>query len=114
MRFSKAPISKFGSYIGTGIPVFLGPPIGVCEVIRAVMRPLALGLRLAANILAGHVITSLVANCRSFSVSSLRFSFFIFGSVSFGLFLFEGAVCVIQSYVFILLLGVYIQEYPVN
>lgn len=113
MRFSKFPITKFGSYVGSGIPVMLGPPIGVCEIISTVMRPLALGLRLAANILAGHVITSLVANCLVFVTLLGGVSSLVFGAVSFGLFLFEGAVCVIQAYVFILLLRVYIQEYPV-
>lgn len=113
IRFRKSPITKFGSYIGTGIPISLGPPIGACEIIRTIMRPLALGLRLAANILAGHVITSLVANCLMYVVLSGRVSILIFGLISFGLFLFEGAVCAIQAYVFMLLLRVYIQEYPV-
>lgn len=90
----------------------LGPFIGVCEIIRAVIRPLALGLRLAANILAGHVITSLVANCLVYMALSARVGVLVFGAISFGLFLFEGAVCVIQAYVFILLLRVYVQEYP--
>ena len=67
MNFRKSPLVKFGWFIGTGVPIFLASPIGVCEVIRRVMRPVALGLRLAANMLAGHVITSLVANCSIFS-----------------------------------------------
>lgn len=113
IRFRKFPITKLGQYIGTGIPSVLGPPIGACEIIRTIMRPLALGLRLAANMLAGHVITSLVANCLIYVFLSGRVRMLIFGVISFGLFLFEGAVCVIQAYVFILLLRVYIQEYPV-
>lgn len=63
--------------------------------------------------LAGHVITSLVANCLIYVALSGGASILIFGLISFGLFLFEGAVCAIQAYVFILLLRVYIQEYPV-
>ena len=113
IRFSKYPVTKLGGYIGSGIPVVLGPPIGACEIIRTVIRPLALGLRLAANILAGHVITSLVANCLVYVFLSGSTRAFVFGVVSFGLFLFEGAVCIIQAYVFILLLRVYLQEYPI-
>lgn len=113
IRFRKFPVTKLGQYIGTGIPSVLGPPIGACEIIRTIIRPLALGLRLAANILAGHVITSLVANCLVYVFLTGSVRMFIFGAISFGLFLFEGAVCIIQAYVFILLLRVYIQEYPV-
>ena len=87
----------------------------MCEVVRGIMRPIALGLRLAANILAGHVITSLVANCSIFSLgSAMLVVFFIYFFFRVGLFLFEGAVCMIQAFVFTILLQIYIQESPLG
>lgn len=113
ITYRKKPIQKFGGYIGTGIPSGLGPIIGVCEVVRILVRPIALGLRLGANILAGHAILALITNCFRYgmiNLSALRsLAFFI---VSFGFFLFEAAVCIIQAYVFILLLRIYVSEYP--
>lgn len=113
MTFRKFPIMKLGSYIGTGIPSVLGPPIGACEVLRAIMRPLALGLRLGANMLAGHVILSLVTNRMRYGVLNGGVRVLVFIFISVGLFLFEGAVCVIQAYVFMLLLRIYVSEYSV-
>jgi F-type H+-transporting ATPase subunit a len=113
MTFRKYPIIKLGSYIGTGIPAALGPPIGACEVLSAIIRPLALGLRLGANILAGHVILSLVTNRMRYGIVNGGLRVIVFTLISFGLFLFEAAVCVIQAYVFILLLRIYVSEYSV-
>jgi F-type H+-transporting ATPase subunit a len=113
MTFRKYPIIKLGRYIGTGIPAALGPPIGACEVLRAIMRPLALGLRLGANMLAGHVILSLVTNRISYGILNGGARMVAFTFISFGLFLFEAAVCVIQAYVFMLLLRIYVSEYSV-
>lgn len=113
LNFSRLPLTKLSWFIGSGIPTFLAAPIGICEVIRGVMRPVALGLRLAANMLAGHVITSLVANCSIFRVNSMYFTIvIIFSGFCLGLFVFEAAVCVIQAFVFIMLLQIYIQETP--
>ena len=113
MTFRKLPVMKLGRYIGTGIPSVLGPPIGACEVLRAVIRPLALGLRLGANILAGHVILSLATNRMRYGILYGGVGVLAFTFVSFGLFLFEAAVCIIQAYVFMLLLRIYVSEYSV-
>jgi F-type H+-transporting ATPase subunit a len=113
MTYRKKPLRKFGRYIGTGIPAALGPIIGVCEVVRMLVRPVALGLRLGANMLAGHAILALVTNCFRYRIINLRaIRGSIFFIASFGFFLFEAAVCVIQAYVFILLLRIYVSEYP--
>lgn len=113
ITFRKYPVIKLGRYIGTGIPVVLGPFIGACEVLSALIRPLALGLRLGANMLAGHVIVSLVTNRLRYVILHGRVRVVVFMVISFGLFLFEAAVCIIQAYVFMLLLRIYVSEYSV-
>lgn len=112
LGFRKLPLVKLSRVIGSGIPLALRSSIGVCEVVRILMRPVALGLRLAANMLAGHVITSLVANCSMSSYNTLSLICFLFFSFSVLLFFFEAAVCVIQAFVFIMLLRIYILETP--
>ena len=107
------PAAKLGEYIRRRIPSSLAPAIGLCEVISGVIRPITLGLRLGANILAGHVITSLVLNSLVFLFTGGRFWVGVLLLISFGLYLFEIAVCLIQAYVFILLLRIYVQEFPV-
>jgi ATP synthase subunit 6 len=115
INFRKLPLVKIGWFIGTGVPVALASPIGVCEVIRMVMRPIALGLRLGANMLAGHVILSLVAGCTIFTWRSIIVLAFVVCFIfSFVLFLFEGFVCAIQAFVFAMLLRIYIGETPIG
>ena len=79
----------------------------IIELIRRVIRPLTLSVRLAANIVAGHLLIVLV---RSPIVSV---SWVILGLVFGGLFLLvvlELAVSVIQSYVFSTLMSLYVIE----
>ncbi len=112
-RGSMRPVAKLGEYVGTRIPVILAPPIGLCEVIRTLIRPVTLGLRLGANMLAGHVITSLVLNSLVFMFHAGGIGLGVLLIISVGLYLFEMAVCFIQAYVFVLLLRIYVQEFPV-
>jgi len=106
------PLAKMGEYVGTRIPYVLAPAIGLCEAIRGLIRPVTLGLRLGANMLAGHVITSLVLNSLVFLFIRWRDWVFILLFTSTGLYLFEIVVCFIQAYVFVLLLRIYVQEFP--
>ena len=85
----------------------LVPFIVLIEFIRGIMRPFTLGIRLAANIIAGHLLLVLISSPiyalnRSIIVAVLR-----------GLFLLrvlEIAVSLIQSYVFIRLGSLYARE----
>ena len=107
------PFAKVGEYVGTRIPLVLAPAIGICEVVRGLIRPVTLGLRLGANMLAGHVITSLVLNSLVSLFIGWRGWVVVLLLSSTGLYLFEIAVCFIQAYVFVLLLRIYAQEFPV-
>lgn len=110
--FSQKPLVKVGHLVGTKIPLLLGPPVGLCEIVRNLIRPLALRLRLAANMLAGHIITSLIGNCAACAISRRLIATIPASIVVVGFFLFETFVCFIQAYVFTLLLQIYVAEYP--
>ena len=90
-----------------GTPVPLMPLIVIIEIVRRLIRPITLSVRLAANIVAGHLLIALIRG----PISVLRF--FIFILVLSGLLLLtllELAVSFIQAYVFRTLISLYIIE----
>ena len=94
---------KLASLIGSGLPVFLAPVIGVIEVRSQFIRPVTLTLRLAANMMAGHIIIALLMGARI--GGRIFLIFFVMG-----IYLFEMVISVVQAYVFVLLLRIYVRE----
>ena len=90
-----------------GTPYVLIPFIVIIELIRNVIRPITLSVRLAANIVAGHLLIVLL----SAPVRLVSWPLFvvILGRLSL-LLLLELAVSFIQSYVFRTLISLYIIE----
>lgn len=83
------------------------PFIVLIETIRNVIRPGTLAIRLAANIIAGHLLLTLLGNTGpSLSTSIL----FILLSAQILLLILESAVAIIQSYVFAVLRTLYTRE----
>merc|ERR1712110_286465 len=91
-------LSRFLSHlVPSGTPGPLIPLIVLIELVRNFIRPITLSVRLAANIVAGHLLISLV-NSGSLNFSAL-------------LFFLEVAVAFIQGYVFRTLRIMYISEF---
>jgi len=81
--------------------------IVIVEVLSNFIRPLALTFRLTANIIAGHLLISLIGG----TLINLSFSFILLGSLIQSLLvIMELGVSVIQAYVFSTLLMLYISE----
>jgi len=79
----------------------------VIELIRSVIRPFTLAVRLAANIIAGHLLLDLCAGpllVRGYTEGSLFFVGLLLLSVL------ELGVAVIQAYVFTRLRSLYLGE----
>jgi len=93
--------------VPTGTPYVLMPFMVIIELIRRIIRPLTLSVRLAANMIAGHILMSLVRSPMA-SLGGLVFLSTFFGLLI--LIVLELAVSVIQSYVFRTLLSLYIIE----
>lgn len=92
-----------------GAPGALIPFLVLVETVSILIRPLTLTVRLVANISAGHIVLSLIANCLSgIRIAMGRLVFL----VRVGYNLFEVFVCFIQAYIFTLLLGLYAEEHP--
>jgi len=87
-------------------PIQLSTFIVLIETISNTIRPFTLSIRLIANIIAGHLLMSFL---RGLPESSPYLFYFTFLALIILLFL-EIAVAIIQRYVFITLISLYINE----
>lgn len=97
----------FAHLVPQGTPPLLIPFIVLIETIRNVIRPGTLAVRLSANIIAGHLLLTLLGNTGN-SLSTVLLSFLIITQLL--LLILEAAVAVIQSYVFTILSTLYSRE----
>lgn len=95
----------FSHLVPTGTPTILIPFIVLIETIRNIIRPGSLAVRLTANIIAGHLLISLLGGRLNNSVIISIFIILLIILITF-----EFAVALIQSYVFITLLTLYSRE----
>nr|AST23582.1 ATP synthase subunit 6 [Gobiosoma ginsburgi] len=104
------PTAALGHLLPEGTPVPLIPILIIIETISLFIRPLALGVRLTANLTAGHLLMHLFATA-TFVLLSLMPAVAGLAYIVFSLLtILEIAVAVIQAYVFVLLISLYLQE----
>nr|YP_002154496.1 ATP synthase F0 subunit 6 [Oryzias sarasinorum]BAG69199.1 ATPase subunit 6 [Oryzias sarasinorum] len=104
------PTHALGHLLPEGTPTLLIPVLIIIETISLFIRPLALGVRLTANLTAGHLLIQLIATA-AFVLFPMMPTVAIFTSLLLlFLTLLEVAVAMIQAYVFVLLLSLYLQE----
>lgn len=104
----------FRFFLPAGTPLYLAPVLVVIEVISYLFRPITLGVRIFANILAGHIMIKLFADfcvmlteglgLAGFGVSVLPLIMMI---VLYG---FECLIFLVQAYIFILITSLYIRD----
>nr|YP_009988597.1 ATP synthase F0 subunit 6 [Pharyngocirrus uchidai]QNM39908.1 ATP synthase F0 subunit 6 [Pharyngocirrus uchidai] len=98
-----------------GSPSVLNPFLACVEAISTLIRPLTLSLRLTANMTAGHVILTLISIYTVWGIMDLPiYSALLMVSISVFYTIFEMIVCLIQAYVFCLLLSLYADEHPTS
>jgi len=97
----------FAHLVPQGTPAPLISFMVCIETVSNIIRPLTLSVRLAANIIAGHLLLTLLGNqgpiVRSYVLPSLL-------AVQLMLLTLESAVAIIQAYVFIVLITLYVRE----
>lgn len=97
----------FAHLVPQGTPAILIPFIICIETIRNIIRPGTLAVRLTANIIAGHLLLTLLGNTGS-SISYILITFLLIAQIA--LLVLESAVAIIQSYVFAVLRTLYSRE----
>lgn len=104
------PTIALGHLLPEGTPIPLIPALIIIETISLFIRPLALGVRLTANLTAGHLLIQLIATAVFVLLPIIPTVAILTAAVLFLLTLLEVAVAIIQAYVFVLLLSLYLQE----
>nr|YP_009132522.1 ATP synthase F0 subunit 6 [Pelophylax cypriensis]AKA55341.1 ATP synthase F0 subunit 6 [Pelophylax cypriensis] len=97
-------------FLPEGTPTPLIPVLILIETISLFIRPLALGVRLTANLTAGHLLIHLISSAVSAIFSLSPTASMLTFAVLVLLTILEIAVAMIQAYVFVLLLSLYLQE----
>nr|YP_011010658.1 ATP synthase F0 subunit 6 [Halobates katherinae]WPW47338.1 ATP synthase F0 subunit 6 [Halobates katherinae] len=97
----------FSHLIPAGTPGMLMPFMVCIETISNIIRPGSLAVRLTANMIAGHLLMSLLGN-NTTQASSIMI--IILMMIQIMLMLFETAVAMIQAYVFSVLTTLYSSE----
>nr|ASY97575.1 ATP synthase F0 subunit 6 [Macrocheraia grandis]QFP99281.1 ATP synthase F0 subunit 6 [Macrocheraia grandis grandis] len=95
----------FAHMIPTGTPSMLMPFMVIIETMSNIIRPGALAVRLMANMIAGHLLMSLLGNNLQMNIMMP-----IIMMIQMMLMMFEMAVAIIQSYVFSVLMTLYTSE----
>nr|YP_009112192.1 ATP synthase F0 subunit 6 [Sillago aeolus]AIY56249.1 ATP synthase F0 subunit 6 [Sillago aeolus] len=102
--------AALGHLLPEGTPTPLVPILIVIETISLIIRPLALGVRLTANLTAGHLLIQLIATAAFVLLPMMPTVAILTAILLFLLTLLEVAVAMIQAYVFVLLMSLYLQE----
>nr|NP_839842.1 ATP synthase F0 subunit 6 [Lepisosteus oculatus]YP_009239722.1 ATP synthase F0 subunit 6 [Lepisosteus platyrhincus]AAR16134.1 ATPase6 [Lepisosteus oculatus]AMM06323.1 ATP synthase F0 subunit 6 [Lepisosteus platyrhincus]BAB40734.1 ATPase subunits 6 [Lepisosteus oculatus] len=104
------PTAALGHLLPEGTPAPLIPVLIIIETISLMIRPLALGVRLTANLTAGHLLIQLLSTATFVLLQLMPTVATLTAMVMLLLTLLEVAVAMIQAYVFVLLLSLYLQE----
>nr|YP_010393345.1 ATP synthase F0 subunit 6 [Corydoras aeneus]UPY81562.1 ATP synthase F0 subunit 6 [Corydoras aeneus] len=104
------PTAALGHLLPEGTPVLLIPVLIIIETISLFIRPLALGVRLTANLTAGHLLIQLISSATFVMLPMMATAAVFTATLLVLLTLLEVAVAMIQAYVFVLLVSLYLQE----
>ena len=100
-------------FLPSGAPIGLAPLLVVIELISYIFRPISLGVRLFANMTAGHSLLAIIAGF-GWSIGTSNSIFAIAGLIPVGVIVviygLEFAVAFLQAYVFGVLLCIYLKD----
>nr|AAM98446.1 ATPase subunit 6 [Myiarchus oberi]AAM98448.1 ATPase subunit 6 [Myiarchus oberi]AAM98450.1 ATPase subunit 6 [Myiarchus oberi]AAM98452.1 ATPase subunit 6 [Myiarchus oberi]AAM98454.1 ATPase subunit 6 [Myiarchus oberi] len=104
------PSIALGHLLPEGTPTPLIPALILIETTSLLIRPLALGVRLTANLTAGHLLIQLISTATIVLLPIMPAVSLLTTTILLLLTILEVAVAMIQAYVFVLLLSLYLQE----
>nr|YP_010596880.1 ATP synthase F0 subunit 6 [Cliona patera]WAK85274.1 ATP synthase F0 subunit 6 [Cliona patera]WAK85288.1 ATP synthase F0 subunit 6 [Cliona patera]WAK85302.1 ATP synthase F0 subunit 6 [Cliona patera]WAK85316.1 ATP synthase F0 subunit 6 [Cliona patera]WAK85330.1 ATP synthase F0 subunit 6 [Cliona patera] len=111
LGFVKFKLNFLSMLMPGGVPLGLAPFLVVIETLSFLVRAISLGVRLAANISAGHLLFGIISGFAFTMLSSGLMVLSIFPIMILGFItLLEIMVAVIQAYVFCLLTTIYLGD----
>uniref|UniRef100_UPI0030FF3199 ATP synthase F0 subunit 6 n=1 Tax=Phyllodoce medipapillata TaxID=868040 RepID=UPI0030FF3199 len=112
--FLNSPSTFMGGLLPGGAPDWLNPFLVLIETVSILVRPITLSVRLVANMSAGHIVLSLIGIYASSFIFLSSFSFIMLLFIQIFYIIFEVGICMIQGYIFCLLLTLYADDHTVN
>ena len=113
LGFSKHGLRFFSLFVPAGCPLTLLPLLVLIEFISYLARNVSLGLRLAANILSGHMLLNILSGF-TYNIMTSGFIFFFLGLFPLAFIIaFSGlelGIAFIQAQVFVVLSCSYIKD----
>jgi len=113
LGFQKHGLEFFSLLVPAGCPLALLPLLVLIEFISYLARNISLGLRLAANILSGHMLLNILAGF-TYNIMTSGFIFFFLGLIPLAFIIaFSGlelGIAFIQAQVFVVLTSSYIKD----
>ena len=113
LGFQKHGLKFFSLLVPAGTPLGLVPLLVFIEFISYLARNVSLGLRLAANILSGHMLLSILAGF-TYNIMTSGIIFFILGLIPLAFIVafsgLEFGIAFIQAQVFVVLASSYIRD----
>jgi F-type H+-transporting ATPase subunit a len=104
--FAKHGLHYLRLFLPEGTPIAIAPLLVAIEILSYLSRPFSLAMRLAINMLVGHVLLQLLAGF----VIALGFLGFVPIGFMGAIFLLELLVAVLQAYVFTILCCIYLND----
>src|SRR5438874_10964229 len=113
LGFKEHGLKFFSLFVPAGCPLGLLPLLVIIETISYLARNVSLGLRLAANILSGHMLLNILSGF-TYNIITSGFIFFILGIIPLGFIIafcgLELGIAFIQARVFVVLSSSYIKD----
>ena len=113
LGFQRHGLKFFSLFVPSGCPLALLPLLVLIEFVSYISRNVSLGLRLAANILSGHMLLSILSGF-TYNIMTNGFIFFFLGLIPLAFIIaFSGlelAIAFIQAQVFVILTCSYIKD----
>ena len=113
LGFTSFKTKFFSILVPSGCPTGLLPLLVLIETISYLARNVSLGLRLAANILSGHMLLNILSGF-TYNIMASGFIFFVVGLIPLtfimGFSMLEMGICFIQAQVFSVLSSSYIKD----
>merc|ERR1712036_55834 len=103
----------FSLFVPAGCPLALLPLLVLIEIISYLARNVSLGLRLAANILSGHMLLNILSGF-TYNIMTINLIYFFIGLLPLSFIIafagLELAIAFIQAQVFVVLSSSYIKD----